>query len=527
MTIEGTIKGGLRTKKTSKWWYARYQIDGKRKEVNLRVEIKGTRPELKEEHGDVAFEKSKVKAEMALQKLLSELNSNKNAVDSAQAVHVAVTGRKATVHSIDDLKTIWDRIPRKKRPDQKQVNTAHLHIDRFVGFVQKNYPQVHKLDHVTEDMAQEWLSSDEIARLANGTWNKHLSTLKGLFKRSGATAFDYLIEKEKDVIHRVPFSPEELADVLNACMEDEMVYQLAVVASCTAMRKGDCCLLKWEHIDLDEGWVTVKTSKTGQTVDIPISKLLRKVVSEQIDNGSEYVFPQLAGQYDLNPSLLTRRFKRCLAKIGFVDGAPAKQLLKIDDYETADLLAKAEGYFESIITDQKRDKARRALDAYLKFKSVHKAGEVVGTSKGTISLYMNEIEQYTGIAFMVGKPRNMSKAVAVPERGMSTLTREQGVQKASVRDFHAFRTTWITIALIQGLPMKLVQLISGHSTADIVVKNYFKPQRAELRKALEKCMPDLLTAGKVSTPLPDEVRMALQSMNAGNWEEIRDQLLKG
>lgn len=128
---------------------------------------------------------------------------------------------------------------------------------------------------------------------------------------------------------------------------------------------------------------------------------------------------------------------------------------------------------------------------------------------------------------MVGKPRNMSKAVAVPERGMSTLTREQGVQKASVRDFHAFRTTWITIALIQGLPMKLVQLISGHSTADIVVKNYFKPQRAELRKALEKCMPDLLTAGKVSTPLPDEVRMALQSMNAGNWEEIRDQLLKG
>jgi len=40
------------------------------------------------------------------------------------------------------------------------------------------------------------------------------------------------------------------------------------------MRRGDCCLLKWNDVDLARRFITVKTAETGQTVTISIFPLL-------------------------------------------------------------------------------------------------------------------------------------------------------------------------------------------------------------------------------------------------------------
>jgi hypothetical protein len=44
-----------------------------------------------------------------------------------------------------------------------------------------------------------------------------------------------------------------------------------------------------------------------------------------------------------------------------------------------------------------------------------------------------------------------------------------------VRDFHSFRVTWVTLALTAGVPLELVQKVTGHKTTDIVLKHYFQP----------------------------------------------------
>lgn len=526
MTKTGTIKGGLKIQKGSKWWYGRYKIDGKTKQPNLKVEVKGVPPKTGEEHGDVVYEKAKAQAQVVLDNLIAELNANKNAVDSAQEVHRAVTGRKLTIHTLDDMESIWDKIPRRKKQTEDQRNNNVLHLSRFREWCKKNHPQIDKLDHVTYDMAFDFMNSEYISSLANSTWNKHLDTLQTVFSRAGAEAFTDFVKKKRDTIHRIPFSPEELADVLNACMSDKIIYQLAVTASCTAMRKGDCCKLRWEDVNLDEGFIKVTTSKTGKKVDIPLMPILFNLISEQVGNGSQFVFPRLAGQYMGNHQQLTRTFKSILTTIGFDDGRPQKELgFEVSDYCERDLRAKTEQFLLTVPTEGKRTNVRNSLDAYLQCKSMRKAAEVAGISKATLSLYLNEIEGFTGIAFIEGKLRKKAQVAVVPSRGVSTIEREQGVFKASVRDFHAFRTTWITIALLKGMPVDLVKLVTGHATTDVVMENYFNPHRAELKKAMTNALPNMLSDGKTKRMTKEEILKLIQTQTADNWEQVRDTIL--
>jgi hypothetical protein len=47
------------------------------------------------------------------------------------------------------------------------------------------------------------------------------------------------------------------------------------------------------------------------------------------------------------------------------------------------------------------------------------------------------------------------------------------MRRASVRDFHSLRVTWITLALTAGVPLELVQRVTGHKTTDERVKQGF------------------------------------------------------
>ena len=52
--------------------------------------------------------------------------------------------------------------------------------------------------------------------------------------------------------------------------------------------------------------------------------------------------------------------------------------------------------------------------------------------------------------------------------------RKGGLRRASVRDFHGFRLTRVTLALSVGVSLELVQNVTGHKTTDIVLKHYFR-----------------------------------------------------
>lgn len=69
-----------------------------------------------------------------------------------------------------------------------------------------------------------------------------------------------------------------------------------LVGMCTAMRQGDCCRLKWEDVDLEEGFITVTTSKTGETAEISLFPILREEIAKRTRK-SEYVLPEVAALY--------------------------------------------------------------------------------------------------------------------------------------------------------------------------------------------------------------------------------------
>ncbi len=48
---------------------------------------------------------------------------------------------------------------------------------------------------------------------------------------------------------RKPFTPEELKAILDVLKEDPFIRPIIVTGMCTAMRRGDCCLLRWKDVD--------------------------------------------------------------------------------------------------------------------------------------------------------------------------------------------------------------------------------------------------------------------------------------
>ena len=76
------------------------------------------------------------------------------------------------------------------------------------------------------------------------------------------------------------------------------------------------------------------------------------------------------------------------------------------------------------------------------------------------------------------------------------VPRSKGMKSASIRDFHAMRTSFVTLALRNGTPIELVKRVTGHQTPSIVLEHYFRPNAADFRDTLGKTLPDVLTGNK-------------------------------
>ena len=108
-------------------------------------------------------------------------------------------------------------------------------------------------------------------------------------------------------------------------------------------------------------------------------------------------------------------------------------------------------------------------------------------------------------------------------RGEIHVKRREGLRLASIRDFHSFRVTWVTLALTAGVPLELVQRVTAHRATDVVLKHYFQPRREAFRHALQSAMPTLLTNGKVKPQV--QIREIVEGMTAKTWKRDRARIL--
>jgi hypothetical protein len=144
-----------------------------------------------------------------------------------------------------------------------------------------------------------------------------------------------------------------------------------------------------------------------------------------------------------------------------------------------------------------------------------------------VSSYLHELEDLTKLA-IVSHP-----ATEVAEPSACTLgTINPDVprlKRPSLKGWHSFRTTWITLALAAGIPLEIVRRVTGHRTVEVVMENYFRPGRDHFRQILAANMPRALVGD--GEPVATQVSTAdllkrVEKMDAKNWKKIKAELLK-
>ncbi len=512
-------------------WYGRYEVKGRRYYLNLDVKVAGNPPaslSLRDE-GDGAFERSRATALAKLETIVEEARSQRSSERLVEKLYEIKTGEQIRSVKLSELPAEWAKIARKRTPDERYAAQCQSRLKQFAEFVHGQNAKAEEIAHVTRTAARAFLAAEEKRGVTAKTWNDTLVLLRATFQHllpaGSINPFSGVPTRETETIFRKPFTPEELKAILDAARDDDFIRPVLVTGVCTAMRRGDCCLLEWKDVDLGKRFITVKTAKTGQTVDIPIFPLLfdeltrgqRSEAGNQKAEGMStstphpsaghllpircgegnrggegargkgYVFPEQARMYLDNPDGITWRVRKVYAAAGFRD-------------------EEENGEGKSEVGSQKSgDHLTPALSP--------KGGEGVVVTAALV-------------------PVNGNGNGAVAHRGDIHAERKVGLRRASVRDFHSFRVTWVTLALTAGVPLELVQKVTGHKTTDIVLKHYFQPGREDFRRALQSAMPKLLTrpspgsgAASEQKSAKDEMKEVLDKLTAKNWKRSKARLL--
>ena len=494
-----------------KRWYGVYVDNGKRHVITLPVKWKGVPPEsgsLRHE-GDKDFEKSRTRAEAALDKYVENVRQKGLADHLTERLIESKTGRAVEYARLDALPKLWRTVGRDVPCVEKHYKTCDVRFNRFINFMRARNPLAVYLYEVTAEDTSLFVTEVQselarstaraVIRLVNAAFNRFLpvgtvNPFKAFIGRRG--------KKTVEGIHRRPFTADELRNLFNK-RDDEFMFPLIVTAACTGMRRGDVCSLRWSDVDLEGGMVTVKTSKTGETVEVPIFSPLRSVLEARKGTGKHFIFPEAASMLQSNPQGLSYRFKAFLVRALRKKALQAKpaQLTPATDIEDEGIAAIKTAMPEGVRRVRTVDTFRR----YCAGESVRAIHKATGSPKGTISYDLHTVEGLIGKSFMrSGQEPGVKADIAA----MTRAPRHQGQKAASVLDWHALRTTWVTLALSAGVPLELVRRVTGHATVEIVLKHYFKPGREQFKAALTDAMPDILT-GKSSKLIPEDQLMSL------------------
>jgi integrase len=511
------------------YWYGEYvESNGRRKVINLG-EWQGTPPPSllgtgDGPTGDAAFEQSRRDAEKALQEHASEAGRKGRAEHLIERLIESKTGKPVEHVRIADLADRWLSMPRGAGVTPTHAASIRAACERFRAFMARRNPAAVALYEVTAADAGAFSGLLERS-LAPRTAHGQTALLRSAFRRflpSGvANPFAGIVNRHKgengkgETIHRRPFTPEELRRVLESANGDGFMGGLITAAACTGMRRGDVCGLRWRDVDLAGGMVTAKASKTGEAIEVPIFAPLRTVLEGRGRHDKEYVFPDAARMLRENPDGLTYRFKAIVAKALDPESAEDRPVpVPAAEIESEGAAAIAERVPEG----ERRERMRDTLRRYAGGESVRQIEKATGRARATVSVDLANVETWTGKRFVrSGQGPGIKAAIARVTR----TEREHGQRAASVRDWHALRTTFVTLALSAGVPMELVRRVTGHTTVDIVLRHYFRPSRADFKAALVGALPDVLTGGTEAKAMKpaEELKALSEKLAAGTATE--------
>ena len=510
--------GELRTE-----WYGVYTEDGRRKVVNLDILWRGTPPKsgAVKDTGDKDFEDSRKEAKAKLKEQVEKSQHKGRAEHLTELLIQSKTGGQVSYTRIEELPEGWLSIARDAPLSEGYKAECRACLGRFVTFMRERNPKITALYQVQPSDVNAF-SEFVRKKMSPRTYAAHLGILRPAFDyflpvgminpfRKGLRGKRRSKTDSSGSVHRIPFSPDELMKLLATANGDEFMRDLIITAACSGMRRSDVCQLKWSAIDFDEGMLAVKTSKTGAEVEIPLFGPLRKVLEARKGNGNAYVFPEAVRMLEKNPDGLTWRFKKIVA---IALNKPADRTLPPYCAPSEVAAEGIDAIMANLPEGERRDRILNVFRRYCAGETYNTIVKEANLPKTTIAVDLHTVQDLIGKPFMRGKqPEGVTKTI---ER-VTRVKREKGMgmRSASVRDWHAMRTTFVTLALSAGVPLELVRRVTGHATADIVLKHYFRPDRKQFRAALIDAMPDVITGKETKLIAVDETTALAQKLVDG------------
>jgi integrase len=157
------------------------------------------------------------------------------------------------------------------------------------------------------------------------TINRHIATLKHMFSKAVQWEMveDHVAEKvrhvklfEENNARLRYLSKEECHALLSAC--DQHLRPIVSMAMNTGMRKGEILNLRWDNVDMKNGFILLDRTKNGDRREIPINPTLAAMLGSLVRRlDVPYVFynPETGKQYDN----FKRSFNSALKRAGIVD----------------------------------------------------------------------------------------------------------------------------------------------------------------------------------------------------------------
>ena len=510
------------------WYGAFTDANHKRRIVALSEPIpaKG-RPESLRDTGSPAFESSRARAEKELEVYTTEAAQDGRSDHLTERLIESKIGSKVVYHEIINLPQLWRDADRDgNKPSENHLRWCDSVFTRFGESVKCKYLYEVKAPDTKNylDGIRQKLAADTARRMA-----ALLRSAFSMFLPVGTeNPFKKKVQNRKkqnkgDQVPRRALIPDEINQLFETAQKtDRLLYELAVTATLTGLRIGDVCNLKWESIDWkDGGWIELYTSKTTSDAIIPIWPRLRDVLESRLperEQDQPYVFPEAAKMYngisekgwDHRKQIYYRGKK--LFALAFCNTAP-KDRVSANRIELSDILPEAlEAVKVARMAESKRERVIEVIELYASGKTYTEISDITRLSKGQISDYLREVEILTGWVFRIGANKRQDLKTLM---NGTRKNREVGKNAVSTLGWHNLKTTFITLALANNLPIETIKTITGNSDIETIRKHYFKPRRQHLKAVLGDKLPDVLTGNGnkiLSAPETESEREQLQKM---------------
>jgi len=287
--------------KRGKFYYYRYMINGKIKDVSLKVTT------------ELEAKKIVTKDYLPLIRAKSK---------EQLAVHIAES--RKLVSKVNSVKIVdsWNYyLKSPSRPDSSHgtLKGYKCAFNDFSRWAADSFPTVENFSEINEEVAHgyaQYLWGER--KVSERTYNAYIKTLALIYrvlipKEVNPFAKENIARKNENQQGHKKFTEDEILKILDCFKNPDLsllnkseMEILFYIGALTGLRLADCCLLKWESVSSRNDLIRCipkKTKRIKRAAIIPISSKLEEQlkIAYRWKNDYEYILPKVAERYLRNP----------------------------------------------------------------------------------------------------------------------------------------------------------------------------------------------------------------------------------